>query len=292
MSDLPVARVVRGGAPRVVAPPRRVPRRLVWRLWFGTGVARIAWLVTAIGMLAAYRLLPRIELTPPGYDLHAVGTIEEVVVADGPRRRRQHYVARYSFVDQDGVVRRGEVRSRRRYVVGAHGVSYVSDDPDTSRLEGSGEVPWAPLVPMVIPVVALGFALVQWAVGRRAVRLLRFGVETRGRLVRRESGGFASRRGSPVFQHLVFAYQVADGRTFETFITPLEPALVTDDADEPMLYDPRAPQVATPLDHLPGGPRIGPGGELQARPGLGVTALILPLVSAGLALATVVRMLG
>jgi hypothetical protein len=295
MSDLPPARVVRDRPqPPLARPPRRVPRRLVWKLCFGTREAWFVWIFTTMGVLGCYHGLPRLELSPPVYDRAAIATIDEVAVMerdqDGGRRR-----IRYSFVDHDGVLRHGELRSNDRSIAGSHPVSYDGANPDASRLDGVVVQPgWVSLVAVVIAVVGLGFAFFQWHDGRRAAHLLRFGVETRGRLVKRENTGFAFKRrgGAHPVLRLTFAYQVAGGRTCQATVSTSEWGALEDDAEEAMLYDPSATHRATTLDHLPGAPTIGTDGQLASESGDGFLALILPLTCAGLAIATAVQLRG
>lgn len=297
MSDPPVARVVRARPrPALARPPRRVPRRLTWKLCFGSREAWFAWCFTTIAMLGCYDALPRLQLSPPVFDRAAIATIDEVAVMErdenGGRRR-----IRYSFVDHDGVLRHGELRTNDRRIADSdsHAVSYDGANPDVSRLDGAVVEPgWAPLILVVIAVVGLGFAFFQWHDGRRAVRLLRFGVETRGRVVKRERTGFAfkRRRGAHPVMRLTFAYEVAGGRMCEATVSTAEWALLEDDAEEAMLYDPSATHRATTLDHLPGSPQIGADGQLTSEAGDGFLSLILPLTCAGLAIATAMRLLG
>lgn len=50
-------------------------------------------------------------------------------------------------------------------------------------------------------------------------------------------------------------------------------------------------RLISPLDHLPGEPRIASDGTLLAIPGIGVHVLVCPLVTAGLVAATVLQLL-
>jgi len=73
--------------------------------------------------------------------------------------------------------------------------------------------------------------------------------------------------------------------TFEVSANTHETGTLTDDQEEPLLYNPHRPIDATLLDHLPGAPQVGEFGEIQvSQPLKGWLCLILPImVCAGIA---------
>jgi hypothetical protein len=147
---------------------------------------------------------------------------------------------------------------------------------------------WLVLFIFVFPIVGLALALPQIPRGRRAIRLLRHGVETRGTLTKKRETK-VSVNDEPVMA-LTFEYEV-EGRTYHATMKTLQPALLEDDKHEPMLYDPAEPEHATTLDHLPGGPRIGPDGEIVATTGSGFYLVILPALFVALVAATAAAMI-
>ena len=79
---------------------------------------------------------------------------------------------------------------------------------------------------------------------------------------------------------LTFEYE-ACGKTHTTKVEPQHPEKLEDDELEPMLYDPYEPSRAMTLDDLPGSPKINASGELEARPGIVIHLLLLPILFAG-----------
>lgn len=291
MSDLPEARLVRGGedaggdaagtpsAPVLRLAPRALPWRLVWRIWFGTSMAWFGWLFAAVGLVACLFFLPMSELWQADYDRIAIATITGVEATSASENDRTIYRARYAFVDEHGVARTGASYTTDRSLSGEHEVEYVAADPGTSRLVGLRARPfsaWVALV-LIFPVVGLAMAIHQLVAGWRATRLLRLGVETRGRL--RDKRPTGTRVNDQPVMALTFEYQV-DGRTYRAVIKTLTPDVLEDDDEEPMLYDPFAPSRATTLDHLPGSPRVTPDGEIAGRAGVALHLLLLPVVTA------------
>jgi hypothetical protein len=297
MEELPAARVVRDGGPREEgggeAPrnllrlaPRAVPRHLVWRLWFGSLLGVFGWLFAAFGMVFVLIFLPMAEVLTPDYDRIATAEITRVEETSSTENDARIYAVHYAFVDERGVTRRGVSYTKDASVGGSREVHYVAGDPDQSRLAGMRSQRFGAFVIFVVifPIVGLSIAGWQLWTGRNAVHLLRFGVETRGKLIDKKKTNTRV-NGRPVMA-LTFEYEL-DGQPFRAVVKTLNTASLEDDALEPMLYDPHRPSRATTLDHLPGTPSVGPDGELRVRPGMAAHVLILPILTLGLLVATV-----
>ena len=297
MADLPEARIVKDGGPRPAtagdAPahvlrlaPRALPWRLVWRLWFGGTLGMFGWFFAGFGLLFCLIFLPLSELWTPDYDRTATATITRVEETSTSENDQTIYEAHYTFVDERGVTRTGSSYTKDPSPGGTREVEYLAEDPDDSRLVGMRSRPfgwWAGFV-LIFPIVGLAIAIPQLVAGRRAVRLLRHGVETRGRLVRKEATNVTVNK-RPVMA-LTFRFDVG-GRTHGATVKTLNTAPLEDDAEEPMLYDPYDPSRATTLDHLPGSPRVTSDGRIDARPGIAIHVLIMPAVTAVLLLALI-----
>jgi hypothetical protein len=271
--------------------PRAVPPALVCRLLFGGTIALFVWAFAAIAMAIALVILPMLDLSLADPDRQATATLTSIERTSASERGDEVYRVRYTFVDESGVERRGEsYTTDPPAALGPWQVDYPSGDPSASRLYGMRRSFFPPsLVWLAAPaILALGVALWWTLRARRRLRLLRHGIETRGKLVRKRETNVTV-EDVPVMA-LTFEYEV-DGRQYFATVKTLTPRPLQDDEHEAMLYDPRSPSRATPLDHLPGSPRVTAGGELEARPGTVVHLLILPVLSVGLLAATVIRLL-
>jgi len=299
MAELPEARVVKdgGGAERARTggeppphllrlAPRAVPRQLVWRLWFGTSLAKIGWFFAGVGMVFTFVFLPRSELLAPDYDRSGTATIIGVEATNSSENDEAIYRVDYTFTDDDGVARTGASYTKDSSVRGDHPVEYLADDPGKSRLVGMRSRPfgWWVVFVLLFPIVGLGMAIPQLVAGHRATRLLRFGVETHGTLLVKKATSVTVDNMS--IMALTFEYQVG-GRPYRTTVKTLETSMLEDDAQEPMIYDPQDPSRATTLDHLPGSPKISADGEIASLPGYAFLLLVMPVVTTALIFQTV-----
>jgi hypothetical protein len=303
MAELPMARVVRVGAeqaredavppaPVLRLAPRAIPRRLVWRMLFGTSIARFGWLFALIGSAVMLGFAWDVEVPFRNYDRTAMARVTNVEQIrsseekDGPR-----YRVHFSFVDHAGVEHHGASYTRKDIRLPRElPVEYVADRPSRARLIGMAAKPgtiWIMAFTILFPIVGIALAMSQFRVGRRDVRLLRYGVETEGRLVSKTETRVTVNK-TPIMA-LVFEYQANDGKTYTTTVKTLTPEPLEDDAREKMLYDPYAPERATPLDHLPGQPVVTSTGEIDAKPGIAVHVLIVPMLTLALIVTTVIR---
>ena len=309
MSQIPGARVVRGGKGdgerepgTEVAPaglvlrlaPRELPRALVWRLIFGGWIAASGWLLAAIGTVLVLVVLsipdPSSSLSPTttGRRDFKILSIEDTgVVRYGghPDGHRLHRV-RSRRIDQAGVETLGE------YTIDlpAHSdsVNRRHDEPSEPQLEDTRGNREFGLFLLVFPIAGLALVIWQLPAGLRNLRLLRHGVETRGKLVGKHETRVQV-NGVPVMA-LTFAYDV-DGKKYSATVKTRRFHVLEDDEREAMLYDPRSPSRATTLDHLPGSPKVTTDGEIAARPGTAIHLMIAPILFVGLVAAAVIWMI-
>jgi hypothetical protein len=139
---------------------------------------------------------------------------------------------------------------------------------------------FGPLVTFVVlfPLIGLCFILAGMRRGRKAIRLLKHGKQAAGKLISKKSTG-ASVNDRPVYK-MTFQFTADDGRNYQAVARTHLDELLTDDASEPLVYDPWKPASATLLDHLPGSPRIGDdGGIRNDGTWRGLLVAILPFVS-------------
>ena len=307
MAELPLARVVRVGAEQAredaVPPalvlrlaPRAIPRRLVWRMLFGSSLATFGWLFALIGGAAMLGFAWDVAVAFRNYDRTAMAHVTNVEQANSSEKDGPRYRVHFSFVDHAGVEHHGASYTRKDIRLPRElPVEYAADRPSRARLIGTDAtpttnwiMPFALLFALLFPLVGISLAMSQFRVGRRGVRLLRYGVETEGRLVSKTETTVTLNK-APIMA-LAFEYQANDGKTYTTTVKTISPERLEDDAREKMLYDPYAPERATPLDHLPGQPVVTSTGEIDAKPGSAVLVLVIPLLTLALIVTTVIRL--
>jgi hypothetical protein len=277
---------------RTLLPGRReLSRGLVCRLLFGGPIVTFSWVFATIGMVVVLAFLPTLDLSVSNYDRQTTAKVTRIEKTDSSENDRPIYRVHYTFLDAAGTEHRGESYSTSPpSYVDTWRVDYRGDAPSESQLAGMRRRPFSAilLVVVVFPIIGLTLVLWQLRIARRNLRLLRDGVETRGKLVDKRAT-MVHVNNVPIMA-LTFEYHV-DGTRYTATVKTLTTARLEDDERESMLYDSRAPAHATTLDHLPGSPRITPSGNLEAQPGIVIHLLIAPIAFVGLLAATVIRML-
>lgn len=160
-------------------------------------------------------------------------------------------------------------------------VEYAPGNPAKSRIAGMRTAQFGKGVLLVVIFPLIGFLMLYFAMrgGLKRARLLRNGIFTTGRLIDKEPTNMTvnDRR---VYE-LTFEFISRDGRRCEAKTRTSVPALLEDEHDEPLLYDPDYPSNVYLIDELPSRPEINGVGELIGRPMAAGLALILPAIVIG-----------
>jgi hypothetical protein len=157
-------------------------------------------------------------------------------------------------------------------------VEYDASKPERSRIVGMRRAMFGPVVAFVVIFPLIGFALVYFALvtGMNRNRLLRDGVFATGKLIgKRPTNVSVNKR---TVYELTFAFTAQDGRECEAKAHSSITDKLEDEAQEPLLYDPRDPSRAFVLDEAPARPRFNETGELRGRAGAALALMILPLI--------------
>jgi hypothetical protein len=273
--ELATARVVHLPR-RLEAAPRAVPRTLWLALCFGGPAGWFGWTLASVGLVLCAAAIPA---RAPAYDRTAPAAITSVDEVRG-RRGYTHYDVHYAFTDEAGARHAGVVRVDDRTDAPAAPVAkYVAAHPDEFALEHLEPPPLGASIWLLLlaPLAGLAIALHGLRTGARAYRLLRRGIETRGTRVE-TAPGLAAVNGERSLR-LTFEYETGGGERHRTVVKTRNARPLMDEPTEAMLYDPGRPWLATPLDHLPGRPRIVDGKLTSWRVWWGWPSTALPLVS-------------
>jgi hypothetical protein len=259
---------------------------------FGGASRQFGWLFGTLGMVFCLVSLPLVEWPFDDHDRAAPGEVVAVDETSTEVNDRPVYAVDARFVDH-----RGRARTVRSYTssppaTGARvEVAYDGSDPADAKIDGMRKrrLPWwlGPIV-MLFPVVGVVIALRQLRRARRDLRLLGVGRTARGHVVGTRPGKVKINNTPETIVEL--EYETEHGRRHRFEVHTFRPHALQDDRDELVFYDPRWPDHATTLDHLPGSPTLRADGTLHAT-GSAVVPLLLPLAAAGLALATIVRVI-
>jgi hypothetical protein len=292
MTTVPSARVVKGGdvessaGERDLAPPinvialapRTVPRAFVARLLFGGPLGAFGWVFAAFGMIFTLVFVPRSMPDFTSYDMTATATVEHVETTTMSENKEHVLRVTYTFEDAEGQLHRGQSYTRDPVETNSERtVEYTRADPDVSRLRGMRRSPFdsLALIVLVFPIAGIAIAWRQLVRGIRAVRVLRTGVETTGKIVDVTPTKLTVQ--NQRIMRATVEYLVGERTCRTTFDFPKNSAPALDGVQR-LVYDPQSPTRATTLDNLPGQPRITEGGVLAWTPGSAALVLIAPVI--------------
>lgn len=136
------------------------------------------------------------------------------------------------------------------------------------------EAPW-PVVIMILifPAVGLAFISVGLRKGLKGLRLLRHGMTAEGRFIGKKATN-TKINGQTVWE-LSYEFATASGRQAVAKARSHEPEPLTDQALEPLVYDPLDPLNAVMLDDLPGRPRLDQDSVTRTEAGLRAPLLLV-----------------
>lgn len=274
------------------APPRRVTLGTQFFAIIGSVLFQAAMGAATLGMIFFWlfawdsELVTSIEFN--GSLKETSGVVTETRATSARENSRRIFGNAFAY-EVGGKTYRDESFSFSRMTTGQRvEVEYVVDRPTRARIKGHRGRKFSSVasVVVVIPLVALALGVWGLARGFRMRRLLRIGRIGHARLVSRKATGARVNK-RPVHRY-----------TFELLIPPETPATyrdawrswaqahhfshkthdgarITDEAEEPVLYDPERPGNAVLVDAMHGGIEIGDDGRIQAPNGM--LYLLVPL---------------
>jgi len=276
-----------GPARTLAPPPRHVPGHLRTLLYFGSASARMGWLFVAFGTVMCWIFGMQADWSPltvhGPYDHLDAQVVRSHVTLTGKHHDQKLTRVTFRYTVDDTVHEGVSYHDGEGPLVGATVTIEVPHGRfDQAVVVGMrrAETPfWALLILAIFPLLGLGFAGHRVRAGRREVRLLTVGLLGHGKLVHRELTNVTVNK-RPV-EKLSFDFEDRRGRVHRAVVRTLEPDKLTDDALEPLVYDPLDPSRAALLDALPGTPRVDAAGQLafDGSPWTLFAALALPVLA-------------
>ena len=264
---------------RFAPPPRPVPFSLSI-LTSLNGFAQTGFAVLAFSSIFFWVFAANADfssLTFKAAHGRVSGTVTRIVDTDARQNRStihaNHYQYSVAGKTFEGVSYSNgdEVRQGDRVLV-----EYFEDAPQTSRIAGQRRKLFGAGAAFVVifPLIGLAFVVGGVRKGNRRARLLRDGVCTTGVLKnKRPTNTTVNNR--RVYD-LDFEFSARDGRRCTATARTSMVERLTDEREEPLLYDPENPDDAVMLDEAPSRPRFDESGALVARPVAALLAMILP----------------
>lgn len=276
---------------QVADPPRPVPFAVQAHALFGGVVGMLGWLFAGTGLVFALIFVGNSEVLTwidfRGQRATTVGTVEHTRATTSSENERPIIGVSYRY-QVDGRHYAGEsyATTVRKSVGEEVKVEYLVAAPAESRIVGMRRRHFGGGVVSVLifPCVGLGFVLFTFPGGLRARRLLRIGLLGWGRLISREPTRMRVNK-QPVYR-LTFRFAdpraalpggpyrgggseesgaagfKSSGTSYQVVCKTHEVERVTDEDEEPLLFDPDHPERAVMLDSLPGHTRFDAQGQL------------------------------
>lgn len=270
----------------LVGPPRAVPAGVRSRVLFGGFFNQFGWLFFGFGMIFVWAFVGNADLTSfihfRGELATTYGQVTEGEDTGASVDDTPVYANHYTFT-LDGQQYEGvsyatgqQLRKGERCTI-----EYPPGNPARSRIAGMRTAMFTPVVLFIVvfPLVGLCFIAAGLKNGFKAVRLLRDGLVSYGKLVGKTPT--ATKINNETVYKLAFEFSPGDGETYTAFAKSHQPAKLEDEEQEPLLYDPFDPSYAALLDSLPGEPRIDQFGAItSSKPGGALTVLLIPMLTA------------
>ena len=265
-------------AGRLAPAPRSVPMSLRLSNIFNAG-AQLGFFVLLFSTPFFWMFAGNADLsfvTFRGSTATAIATVTHVDDTAASESHQRIYANHYSFF-ADGRPFEGVSYSTGNSLapLSKATVEYLDSNPGRSRLEGMRRGMFSPVVLFVLIFPLIGLAIVYFSLkyGMKSNRLFTYGIPAYGKL--RDKRPTNTRVNNRPVWELVFDYRAQNGQTYEASTRTSMIERLTDDREEPLLYDPDAPSEAVFLDEMGSTPRLDDSGALRGSGGA-IFALILP----------------
>ncbi|MBE0536958.1 MAG: DUF3592 domain-containing protein [Phycisphaerae bacterium] len=267
----------------IAGPPRSVPLLVRLRLLFGGFSGQFGWFFFGFGMIFVWLFTCSADLTGWYIFRGDLETAPGRITASRQTRMSVNdnpvWEYAYTFTAPDGQTCEGTSckTGGGDRANGKVQIEFPKGRPQTSRIHGMSRKPMGlfGLFPVLFPAVGLCFIASATAKGTKGIRLLRDGHPGAGRLIAKEPTN--TKINDQTVYRLTFEFTSLDGRKYNASAKTHLPAILEDEPEEPLLYDPSDPACAVMLDDLPGAPRIDEYGQVRtAAPLAALKAVIIP----------------
>jgi len=251
-----------------VATYRKIPLSTKCSILFGGFANQFGWAFFGFGMIFFWGFAMNSDLS----SLYFTG---EVITVEGTATRSTEVDAsegnvtvienQYRFRTEDGVEFEGRsyATGQRIHAGETITIEYPEGKPQYSRIKGMRRHIFSPFVLFVVifPLVGLIFILLGLKRSIRALRLLKYGEMTKGKLISKVRTN-TKINGRPLYK-MKFRYKDYMGNEFELTEKTLTPYVLEDQSEENLLYSRHKPAYAAMLDSLPSSASINAYGSIE-----------------------------
>jgi hypothetical protein len=271
-------------------PPRSVPISVRVALLFGGPLALFGWIFFGFGMIFVLAFGLPDNVAAMFWSLQPQQTASGIATdsrSTGARENRTTvYENRFSFTAANGRIYHGRSYATGSQVSAGDAVTieYPAANPAHATIQGMRRAQFGHLVLLVtiFPGIGLIFVLSGLISGSRACYLLANGKLAMGTKTSKERTN--TQINKQYVYRLTFQFTGEDGQTYQATANTVNTAVLEDEAQEALVYDPQRPTKAVMLDSLPGAPEFDTSGNIQGK-GLGAwlgVAVLPALVITGL----------
>ena len=257
----------------LVLPPRAVPLPVRCQQTFGGVLNQIAWWLLAILTPFVWKFALDCEVLAWPRFTGALGTAQGRITrsidthsteGDPDEGGTPIYENQYTFSLN------GTEYSGQSYATGQSlppgttvRIDYRISNPNVSRAQDmrAYRFPAAAFLVLIFPCVAVAAIVFGMRKGRKARRLLARGVVTEGVLTPKDEP--VRQVGKRIFYEYNYAFTGPDGKAHMTSTLNVDTADDVPESRMQILYDPRDPNLAMPVDDLPAAVRIDDQGCIQ-----------------------------
>lgn len=268
-----------------VATYRKIPLSTKCSILFGGFANQFGWAFFGFGMIFFWGFALNSDLS----FLYFTG---EVITVEGTATRSTEVDAsegnvtvienRYKFKTEDGIEFEGISYATGQSIQIGQPVTieYPEGKPQYSRIKGMRRQIFHAVAIWVVlfPLVGLMFMLFGLKRSIRAIRLLKYGEMTKGKLISKVRTN-TKINGRPLYK-MKFRYKDYMGNEFELTEKTTTPYVLEDQGEERLLYSRHKPAYAAMLDSLPSSASINAHGKIEPSPLIRVIFLMfLPLLT-------------
>jgi hypothetical protein len=275
---------------RMSQTPRPVVPAVTIAVLFGSILTQSGLFISIFGLGFLLVFVPMTDLSSVVHFQGPLPKVQGQVIGveetNSEENERDIYAIEYQYQLRGKTYEGVSFTSAMNYAPGMPvSIEYLTRQPERSRIQGLRTAPfeaWVLLFLLLFPALGLLLASFPFFQGLKALPLLKDGLLTTAQL-RGEQRTSMRINERPVYL-MNFAFQARhDGRIYEVGVRTHEPEKLRDQADEPLLYNPKNPNHAILLNSLPQGIQIGAKGfpEPRSYP-QAMLSLLLPLSALGM----------
>ena len=162
-------------------------------------------------------------------------------------------------------------------------IRYDQDDPANSMIKDTRRAPFGYAVALVLlfPLVGCIMILVQFRRNQVYLKLLKLGVFTLGKQVKKETTGGSITVNNVTYPIYKYTFEfIIQGVSHQAICQTHKVELVEDEEREIILYDPLHPKTSMVYDAVTNAPKIDADGYLKPVSGAKIAVFALPLLTA------------